>query len=88
MIQINDLTDEQCRKLEELGFTVGINVATKIYSDASRRGLFIWYPSAVEIGLTDAPGSFFAEIRSLARVELGQSFDDPISAAVFLLTCV
>lgn len=88
MIQIDDLTDEQCRKLEELGFTVGLNAATKIYSGSPRRDLFVWYPSTAEIGLTDAPGSFFAEIRSLAQVESWEKFDDPISAAVFLLTCV
>ena len=88
MIQIDDLTDDQCRKLEELGFTVGVNAATKISPSTSGESLYVWYPSAADIAVTDAPGKFFAEVRKTANVVSWQSFDDPISAAVFLLTCV
>ncbi len=84
MIQIDDLTDEQCRKLEELGFTVGINAATRVINGAA---VYIWYPSSA-VSLFKGE-EFLAEIVSMNdRGEDPTAFDDPISAAVFLLTCV
>lgn len=84
MIQIDDLTDEQYRKLEELGFTVGLNTAYKVAA-SGRATLYVWYPSIV-------PGEpyekFVAEVRSHPESLELTAFDDPISAAVFLLTCV
>lgn len=84
MIQIDDLTDAQCRKLEELGFTVGLNAAVKSATGAT---LYIWYPNATKYNNSD---NYAAEVvrTNNKKKENVDIFDDPISAAVFLLTCV
>jgi len=75
----------QENKLEALGFTVGFNAVSK-FNSVSRSSLYIWLPTHYRDATSNTV--YTAEFTRLDGTSEVAAFDDPISAAVFLLTCV
>lgn len=79
------LTRQQEQKLEALGFTVGFNAVSQ-FNSPSRASLYIWLPTHYRDATSNT--MYTAEFTRLDGTSEVSTFDDPISAAVFLLTCV
>lgn len=82
---LGPLTHQQEQKLEALGFTVGFNAASK-FNNNSRASLYVWLPTHYRDATSNT--MYTAEFTRLDGTSEVSAFDDPISAAVFLLTCV